>query len=92
MILLFLFMLENIEFGAFQQSRLTYILGGAFVASTTMFFALEIFWATAPLIPLDLMKKSFGGYCLSQALITLGRSAVRVLSPWAGFGFKSNAQ
>jgi hypothetical protein len=75
-LLLFLFMLENIDFEALKQSQPTYKLGAAFLASITLFFALELFWATSPLIPLDLMKTSFGGYCLSQTVVTMSRSAV----------------
>ncbi|THC95825.1 hypothetical protein EYZ11_004695 [Aspergillus tanneri] len=75
-IYLFLVMLQNFGSNESQQSHQLYVLGGALFGSATVFFSVEVFWATTPLIPLNLMKTRFGSYCISQLLLTTGRSAV----------------
>ena len=75
-ILLLLFAIQSFKIGEMQQTCLFYILCGSFLASITIFLLLECFWAKNPLIPLDLLKKSFGAYCLSQLLLATARSAV----------------
>lgn len=76
-VLLLLFTIHNLELGSIRQSRTFYIIGSAFLSSTAVFLMVEIFLSKTPLIPLDLIKTSFGAYCASQLLITMGRTAVR---------------
>ncbi|KAA8650860.1 uncharacterized protein ATNIH1004_003549 [Aspergillus tanneri] len=57
-IYLFLVMLQNFGSNESQQSHQLYVLGGALFGSATVFFSVEVFWATTPLIPLNLMKTS----------------------------------
>ncbi|KAJ6121117.1 hypothetical protein N7523_005397 [Penicillium sp. IBT 18751x] len=74
-VLSLLLMVHNFDSVGLQQSRLFFLTAGAFSLFTVLFLLVEIFWAVTPLIPLDLMKTSFGMYCISQLLVTTGRSA-----------------
>ena len=76
-VLSFFLVVQNCEFGAPQQSRIFYILVAAFLASTIFFLLVENLWTKVPLIPVEMMKTSFGLYCLSQLWVTMSRNAVR---------------
>ncbi|THC87990.1 hypothetical protein EYZ11_012565 [Aspergillus tanneri] len=75
-IFLFVIALQNIDWGGNQQPRLFYVLGGTFLGSAIVFLSLEVYWARTPLIPVNLMKRMFGSYCISQLLLITGRSAL----------------
>jgi MFS family permease len=83
-VLLLLFVVDNIEPGALQQTQTFYILLGAICFSVALFLLYEAYWTDDPLIPLKMLKTSFGAYCLSQFLITISSSAVRTRTenPW----------
>ncbi|KAI9932635.1 hypothetical protein MW887_008883 [Aspergillus wentii] len=49
---------------------------GAFIISLIAFLLVEFFWAKKPLIPLNLIKGEFGGFCLVQVLLYSGRFAL----------------
>lgn len=48
----------------------------AFILSSGLFIAIEVFWARNPLIPMHLLVQKLGIYCLLQILIFTGRSGV----------------
>lgn len=78
-IFLLLFLLQSVDFDTIDQSPLFYLLGGLFVGVGSIFLLIEMYWAQHPLIPLDMVEKACGGYCLAQAFLAVGRSAVSPL-------------
>ncbi|OJJ49073.1 hypothetical protein ASPZODRAFT_129457 [Penicilliopsis zonata CBS 506.65] len=56
-----------------QKSILALAL--TFVLCGVAFVMIEVFWARRPLIPMDLLSKKLGAYCLIQTVLFTGRSA-----------------
>ncbi|OJJ40864.1 hypothetical protein ASPWEDRAFT_166918 [Aspergillus wentii DTO 134E9] len=54
----------------------TWALGIAFTIALTVFVLTEVFWASKPLIPMHLLVREFGAYCMMQILLFSGRSAL----------------
>lgn len=71
-----LFLLQAV--GTRDEDRLVgvWTLTLAFVFSSCIFIATEIFWAQKPLIPMHLLAQKLGAYCLIQVLMFSGRTAV----------------
>lgn len=59
-----------------QSSLITFGLLAATVAFGVGFGLIERFWATNPLIPVDLMMGQFGRWCVIELLIYTGRGGV----------------
>ena len=71
-----LFLLQAV--GMKDESQLVgvWTLALAFVLSSCIFVATEMFWARKPLIPMNLLVQKLGAYCLIQILMFSGRTAV----------------
>ncbi|ODM16224.1 hypothetical protein SI65_08223 [Aspergillus cristatus] len=74
-ILLLLFFLQSTDSSTIEQSPLFYLLGGLFVGVGSAFLLIETFWAENPLIPVDMIQKACGGYCLAQAFLAASLDA-----------------
>ncbi|QRD91518.1 major facilitator superfamily domain-containing protein [Aspergillus flavus] len=68
--------IQTLQPGQIQQARMLYITGAGSIFSISIFVWIETCWAHYPLLPLNSMKKAFGGYCLSQFLILSGRTGL----------------
>lgn len=75
-IFLLLFLLQSVDLDTIDQPPLFYLLGGLFVGVGSIFLLIEMYWAQNPLIPLDMIEKACGGYCLAQAFLAISRNAV----------------
>lgn len=75
-IITLLFMLQAV--GTKGEDRLVgvWTLALAFISSSCVFVATEMFWARKPLIPMHLLAQKLGVYCLIQILMFSGRTAV----------------
>ncbi|KAJ5591418.1 transporter [Penicillium hetheringtonii] len=62
-----------------QSSLITFGLLAATVAFSVGFGLIERFWATNPLIPVDLMMGQFGRWCVIELLIYTGRGGLLCL-------------
>lgn len=61
----------------------TWGLAVAFVGSAMAFILTEVFYATRPLIPMNLLLRDLGGHCMMQWLVFSGRTAVWSFHPLA---------
>ncbi|PLB51565.1 MFS transporter, partial [Aspergillus steynii IBT 23096] len=75
-ILSLLFLLQTAGAQTVDHPEWVHIAMLVFVVSLVAFIAIECLWAREPLIPMDLMGKAFGVYCLGQVLLVMGRSGV----------------
>lgn len=76
MIIILLFLLQAAGMKKEDQIVGVWTLASAFVLSSAIFLATEVFWAKSPLIPMHLLVQKLGAYCLIQILIFTGRMAV----------------
>lgn len=82
-ILCLLFVLETLGMKDEKQLVPTWGLAVAFVGSAMAFILTEVFYATRPLIPMNLLLRDLGGYCMMQWLVFSGRTAVWIFHPLA---------
>ncbi|KAK1144983.1 hypothetical protein N8T08_004698 [Aspergillus melleus] len=75
-VLSILFLLQAAGAQTIENPEWVYATLVIFAVSIVAFIAIELFWAQEPLVPMDLMSKTFGAYCLGQVVLVMGRSAV----------------
>ncbi|PKY01911.1 MFS transporter, partial [Aspergillus campestris IBT 28561] len=68
-----LFLLQDAGAPAKNSSGWTHVPALAFITFGVGFLLIEVFWASNPIIPVDLMLKSLGAYCLVQITLLIGR-------------------
>lgn len=71
-----LFLLQDAGAPAKNSSGWSHVPALAFITFGVGFLLIEVFWASNPIIPMDLMLKSLGAYCLVQVMILIGRYSV----------------
>lgn len=79
-VILLLFVLQTL--GTREEDQLVPAWGlvVAFVVSSMAFVLTEVFYATRPLVPMHLLIRELGAYCLMQCLLFSGRTAVCILT------------
>ncbi|KAK1147202.1 hypothetical protein N8T08_001941 [Aspergillus melleus] len=71
-----LFILQDASVTTEDHSHLITLLLPSLVVAVTIFILVEAFWARRPLIPLNLMIGSLGGYSAGQVLMNAARMAL----------------
>lgn len=71
-----LFLLRDAGAPAKSSSGSTHVPALGFITFCVGFLLIETFWASNPIIPMDLMLQSLGAHCLIQVMIFIGRFSV----------------
>ena len=71
-----LFLLQDASVTTEDHSHLMALLVPSLVAAVGVFLLVEAYWASRPLIPLNLVAGPLGGYSAGQVLMNTARMAV----------------